>query len=93
MEKITGHAKVEVTNMKRLIDKLRDGVQRGEIQEPFTYHDFEKWMDNYNIAKDDGVFYSDNSKRSLLSNSAKQNAGSSNLNDKMLNSDKNDSGK
>lgn len=68
-----------------LIDRLYRGVLQGEIVEPFSMSDFKEWMETYNIKKPDETSYTNHSVESLLSNSAKHNQGSSNLNRKVLN--------
>lgn len=75
--------------MERLIDKLYNGVTRGEIQQPFTMDEFKSWMDNHGVTKDDGTSYSESAVNSLLSNSAKHNKGSTNLNEKLLSANRN----
>lgn len=79
--------------MNRLIDKVKKGVLKGEIRQPFTTKDLKEWMEKYNVKKENGEGYSSSSIESLLSNTSIHNKDTSNLNDKMLCSRINKNGK
>ena len=71
-----------------LIDRLRDACNKGELPHPFTPADFKDWVREKNITKLNGTSYAESSLHALLSNSDEKNAGSKNLNKKVLRSSK-----
>ena len=79
-------------NGQSLIDQLRIACNKGELPYPFTPAEFKEWVHENNITKSNGNSYADSSLHALLSNSDEKNAGSKNLNKKVLRSSKGDDG-
>jgi hypothetical protein len=75
-----------------LIEQIRTAVINGQIIEPFTVEDLERWNNTCNIVQNDGTEYTAKSINSILSNSDVNNIPTSNLNKKVLESEENDNG-
>jgi hypothetical protein len=67
-----------------LIMQIREAVNSGALQEPFTTQDLKNWIASQFIVKDDGEPYADSSIDAILSNSDIDNKPTSNRNSKML---------
>lgn len=67
-----------------LIKQIHNAIRNGKIVEPFTFSQFEAWISEESICKDDGTKYAKKSIDSILSNSNKKNRPTSNKNIKTL---------
>jgi hypothetical protein len=67
-----------------LIHRIHIAVKAGDIKQPITRQDVEKWMDRNNIRKPDGKKYKDGYAANLLSNSLYKKKQTKNRNSKWL---------
>ena len=75
-----------------LIHLIHIAVKAGDIKEPFTAQDIERWMKQNDIRKPNGDKYSDGYPASLLSDSVKKKKKTKNRTSKWLKQGKNENG-
>ncbi len=69
-----------------LIKQIRNAIDSGDLQQPFTVQDLKFWIKRMNVVKDNGEEYAEASINAILSNSDTRNVPTSNKNIKMLKS-------
>jgi len=61
-----------------LIKQIIDATNEGKLGQPFTMSDLKKWVDRYNIVKDDCNKYAESSIDAIPSNSDRKNSHTTN---------------